>query len=44
MSGYGQDADRARSAGSGMDAHLVKPVDLDLLEATLRASTSVSTR
>jgi CheY-like chemotaxis protein len=31
VTGYGQDADRERSRRAGFDAHLVKPVDLDLL-------------
>ncbi len=31
VSGYGQDADRRRSAAAGFDAHLVKPVELDEL-------------
>jgi CheY-like chemotaxis protein len=35
LTGYGQDADRRRSEASGFDGHLVKPVDLDLLIATL---------
>jgi signal transduction histidine kinase/ActR/RegA family two-component response regulator len=29
ITGYGQPADRARSAASGFDEHLVKPIDLD---------------
>ncbi len=36
VTGYGQDADRRRTAEAGFDAHLVKPVDLDEL-ATLVA-------
>ena len=28
LTGYGQDADRSRSAAAGFDHHLVKPVDL----------------
>ena len=44
VTGYGQDADRERSAEAGMDAHLVKPVDLDQLEATVRGEGSISTR
>jgi PAS domain S-box-containing protein len=35
LSGYGQDADRRRSAEAGFDAHLVKPLDLPELEALL---------
>jgi DNA-binding response OmpR family regulator len=36
LSGYGMDSDRTRSRDAGFDAHLVKPVNLDLLEATVR--------
>jgi CheY-like chemotaxis protein len=28
LSGYGQTSDRERTAASGFDAHLVKPVDI----------------
>jgi hypothetical protein len=38
LSGYGQDADRRRSAQSGFDAHVVKPVDMPTLEALLAGS------
>jgi len=31
VSGYGRDEDRRQSLDSGFDAHLVKPVDLDVL-------------
>ncbi len=31
VTGYGQDSDRKRSRAAGFDAHVVKPVDLDLL-------------
>jgi CheY-like chemotaxis protein len=31
VSGYGQDEDRARSKEAGIDHHLVKPVDYDVL-------------
>ncbi|MGE5183093.1 MAG: ATP-binding protein [Acidobacteriota bacterium] len=47
ITGYGQEADRARSRAAGFDAHLVKPVDLATLQATLtavlRASDTVGT-
>ena len=36
ITGYGQPTDRERSRLAGFDAHLVKPVDLDALEALLR--------
>jgi CheY-like chemotaxis protein len=32
VTGYGQDADRARSQAAGFHRHLVKPIDLDVLE------------
>jgi signal transduction histidine kinase/DNA-binding response OmpR family regulator len=35
VTGYGQDADRARAREAGFDAHLVKPVSLDALEQAL---------
>ena len=35
LTGYGQDADKARSQGAGFDVHLVKPVDLDTVAALL---------
>lgn len=37
LSGWGQEADRARSAQSGIDQHLTKPVDLQLLNKVLAA-------
>ena len=38
MSGYGMAADRARSAAAGYAQHLVKPVDLDTIDAVLAAA------
>jgi CheY-like chemotaxis protein len=35
VTGYGQPADRARSAEAGFDEHLVKPVDPAALQALL---------
>jgi PAS domain S-box-containing protein len=35
VTGYGQPADRERSRAAGFDVHLVKPVDLDTIEALL---------
>jgi signal transduction histidine kinase len=32
LTGYGQESDRARSRAAGFDLHLVKPVDLSVLE------------
>ncbi len=37
VTGYGQESDRHRSRASGFDAHIVKPVDLDSLQETIRA-------
>jgi DNA-binding response OmpR family regulator len=35
VSGYGQAADRSRSLEAGMDEHLVKPVEIDRLDAAI---------
>ena len=35
VSGYGQAADRTRSLAAGMDEHLVKPVDIERLDAAI---------
>ncbi len=35
MTGYGQDEDRRRSQIAGFNSHLVKPVDLERLNALL---------
>ena len=35
LTGYGQAADRLRSQAAGFDDHLVKPVDIDRLDALL---------
>jgi signal transduction histidine kinase/CheY-like chemotaxis protein len=35
ITGYGQDSDRARTREAGFDHHLVKPIDLDRLQAVL---------
>lgn len=35
VTGYGQPEDRERTAASGFDAHLTKPVDLESLDAVL---------
>jgi CheY-like chemotaxis protein len=39
VTGYGQAADRERSRSAGFDAHLVKPVDLEMLADLLEALT-----
>ena len=38
LTGYGQPADRRRSQDAGFDHHLVKPVDLAVLEALIAAT------
>ncbi|MEO8479213.1 MAG: PAS domain S-box protein [Gemmatimonadota bacterium] len=37
ITGYGQESDRQLSLAAGFDAHLVKPVDIDLLAALLNS-------
>ena len=37
LSGYGQEADRKRSAEAGFEVHLTKPVDLRHLESVVRS-------
>jgi len=36
LTGYGQQTDRARTRAAGFDVHLVKPMDLKEVDATLR--------
>jgi len=36
ITGYGQESDRQRALEAGFDDHLVKPIDLDRLQAMLR--------
>jgi signal transduction histidine kinase/CHASE1-domain containing sensor protein/ActR/RegA family two-component response regulator len=36
LTGFGQESDRERALQSGFDEHLVKPVDLDVVQAVLR--------
>jgi DNA-binding response OmpR family regulator len=38
LTGWGQDTDRRRSAESGFDEHLVKPIDLDTIVAMCAAA------
>jgi DNA-binding response OmpR family regulator len=38
VTGWGQDADKRRSADAGIDHHMTKPVDLTRLSALLDAS------
>jgi CheY-like chemotaxis protein len=35
MTGFGQQSDKERSSAAGFDAHLVKPVSIELLDALL---------
>ena len=35
VTGYGQDQDRRNSAAAGFDHHLVKPVDLEMLQSVI---------
>ena len=37
LTGYGQESDRRKTRAAGFHHHLVKPVDLDALEAVVRA-------
>jgi signal transduction histidine kinase len=37
LTGYGREADVARSKAAGMDRHLVKPVDAEALESLIRS-------
>jgi CheY-like chemotaxis protein len=36
ISGYGQEKDVAQARAAGFDLHLIKPIDLDVLEDLLR--------
>jgi len=40
LTGYGQESDRRKSAAAGFHHHLVKPVDVHLIEAMLRGPAS----
>jgi len=42
LTGYGQEEDRRQAQAAGFTHHLVKPVDLDRLEALLAAEPSIS--
>lgn len=42
LTGYGQEADRRRALAAGFDLHLVKPVDLDVIQEALRPSSGGS--
>ena len=40
VTGYGQESDRRRTRDAGFHGHLVKPVDIDAIEATLKPASS----
>jgi len=40
VTGYGQTSDRRRTRDAGFHGHLVKPVDIDAIEATLKSASS----
>jgi CheY-like chemotaxis protein len=40
LTGWGQAEHRRRSVEAGFDDHLVKPVELEVLESVLQVSTS----
>jgi signal transduction histidine kinase/ActR/RegA family two-component response regulator len=42
ITGYGQDADRARTAAAGFDHHFVKPVDMEALLGVLAPSARIN--
>ena len=42
LTGYGQESDRQKSREAGFDHHLVKPVDLGMLESLVAESTQRS--
>jgi signal transduction histidine kinase/DNA-binding response OmpR family regulator len=42
VTGYGQEADRRRSADAGFEDHLVKPVDMAVLENVVKRSPAAS--
>src|SRR5688572_4639983 len=42
LTGFGHDEERKRSAESGMDHHVLKPLDLDELQTMLRKYTAGS--
>ncbi len=37
LTGYGQESDRTRSRAAGFDAHLVKPLDITVLQTLMKA-------
>jgi len=36
VTGYGQETDRERSRSAGFNVHLVKPIDVEALDGTIR--------
>ena len=41
LTGYGLDEDRQRALAAGFDHHLVKPVDIDRLQALIAQASSI---
>jgi PAS domain S-box-containing protein len=41
VTGYGQESDRQRSLSAGFDAHLVKPLDFDVLDSLLKRMNAI---
>ncbi len=44
VTGYGQEEDKRRSEEAGFNAHLVKPISLDVLQELLSRATSLAPR
>ncbi|XYH92791.1 response regulator [Sorangium sp. So ce1128] len=44
MTGYGQPSDRQRATAAGFDDHIVKPVSIDVVEASVRAAEGARSR
>jgi signal transduction histidine kinase/DNA-binding response OmpR family regulator len=42
ITGYGTEADRARTRAAGFDAHMVKPIDVERVDAFIRAGRSTA--
>jgi CheY-like chemotaxis protein len=40
VTGYAQEVDRRRTAASGFELHLAKPIDVHQLDALIRAATA----
>src|SRR5450830_321506 len=44
LTGYGQASDKLRSAQAGFDHHLVKPVDIDVVDELIRSTMAASSK